>query len=267
MTPEVAERIENCCVAFWTEKVEVLRTLPNDPYSAHIHQFGGATALLTAKTDNLDFNRVGNIGEGDLSHLEAISSWYRDYGQRCRFEIIPTRARPALLQGLAKIGYYQTGFYSVLYGVPRPSLLHQSSLSVRNVSLEERDLFAEIYLESFAIPRLSRLSYLRESIRLLVGRPSMQCLFAMNNGVPVAIAILYLHKGVGYLATAATLPTARRCGYHKTLLQARIELAAAAGCDLIAAQTGVATQSQYNMERSGLRIAFTKAFWTLREGW
>jgi hypothetical protein len=35
--------------------------------------------------------------------------------------------------------------------------------------------------------------------------------------------------------------------------------AADAGCDLIAAQTGNGTASQRNMERLGMRVAYTKA--------
>jgi len=264
MTPELAARVEDCGVAFWAEKAEVLQTLPGNPYGAHIHQFGDTTALLTTEADNLDFNRVGNFGENDLKYLDAISNWYRDHGQRCRFEIIPTRSSLVLLQGMTKMGYSHTGFYTVLYGIPDLDLPYHPSLAVRDVSLQERDLFAEIYLESFAIPKLSKLSYLRESVRLLVGKPSMRCLFAIDSGIPVAMAILYLHKGVGYLATAATLPTARGRGCHQILLQTRIMIAAASGCNLIAAQAGVSTKSQHNIEHSGLRIAYTKAFWTLQ---
>jgi GNAT superfamily N-acetyltransferase len=266
VTPEVTTRVESCSIAFWAEKVEALRTISGNPYGACTQQFGGVTALLTASADNLDFNRVGNMSENDMQYLDAICAWYRDRGRLCRFEITPTQARRSLLQSLTEKGFYHSGFYTALYGVPEPLLEPDPAITVRDVLLNERDLFAEIYLESFGIPRLSELSYLREGVRLLVGKPSMRCLFALDEGgIPVAMAILYLYRRVGYLATAATLPTMRGRGYHQTLLYARLALAADAGCDLIAAQAAFASQSQQNMERTGLCVAYTKAFWTARE--
>lgn len=40
--------------------------------------------------------------------------------------------------------------------------------------------------------------------------------------------------------------------------------AAELGCDLVAAQAAVGSTSQHNMERAGLRIAFSRAFWLQR---
>ena len=124
-------------------------------------------------------------------------------------------------------------------------------------------MFVEIYLDSFGIPKsVSALSYLGESIGLLIGRPSMHCLFAQIQDTLAAIAILYIHEGVGYFATGATLPVWRGYGCQRALLEARIAIAATEGCDLISGQTGITTTSQHNMERVGLRIAYTKALWT-----
>ena len=137
------------------------------------------------------------------------------------------------------------------------------TITIRPVLPEEKDAFVEMYLDGFGIPKSVRtLSYLGESIGLLIGRPSMHCLFAQIQDTLAAMAILYIHEGVGYLATAATLPAWRGHGCQRALLEARIAIAASAGCDLITGQTGITTISQHNMERVGLRIAYTKALWT-----
>ena len=153
MTSALAERIEECCLAFWTEKVAVLRSLPGNPYGADIQRFGNTTALLTTAAHSLDFNRVGSPGEDDLQHLDEIANWYRQHGQSCRFEITPARTQPAILHKLTNMGYAHSSFHTVLYGVPTPNVSLHPLLPVRDVLPEERDLFAEIYLAGFALPQ------------------------------------------------------------------------------------------------------------------
>jgi GNAT superfamily N-acetyltransferase len=97
---------------------------------------------------------------------------------------------------------------------------------------------------------------------LLVGLPNTYCLFALHNNSIAAMAALYVHQDIGYLALAATRPTYRNRGCHKALLQARITLAANKGCTCIAGQAAFGSASQQNMEKIGLRIAYTKALWT-----
>ncbi len=263
MTAEVSARVEACHLAFWSEKLAVLRSLPGNPYQADIQQFGDALAFVASQTQNDTLlNRVGNISGEDLRYLDSIFEWYSVHSAHCRFDIVPSRAEPALLHALATRGFYQSGFYSALYGVPQRHVASPSSITIRAVLPEESEEFADLYLEGFSIPKTPELGFLHESIRWLVGKPDMYCLLASVDNRPAAMAILYIYEHVGYLATAATLPAFRGRGCQTVLLQKRINLADELGCDLIVGHAGVGTQSQYNMERVGLRIAYTKAIWT-----
>jgi len=49
------------------------------------------------------------------------------------------------------------------------------------------------------------------------------------------------------------------------LIQQRIVDAAHAGCTLVVTQTRAGTTSQRNMERAGLRVAYTKTIWRTLE--
>jgi GNAT superfamily N-acetyltransferase len=264
LTSEVATRVEACSIAFWVEKLTALRSLSGNPYEVEIRPFGDTTAFVTRKAkDNGLFNRVGNIRADDREQLEAIIAWFRSQHVPCRFDIIPSNAHPALLQRLSTKGFSQSAFHTAMYGIPHENVTVPPNIIIRHVLPEEKDTFVEIYLDSFGIPKsVPTLSYLGESIRLLIGRPSMHCLFAQIQDTLAAIAILYIREGVGYFATGATLPAWRGYGCQRALLEARIAIAAAAGCDLVSGQTGITTTSQHNMERVGLRIAYTKALWT-----
>lgn len=61
LTPEVADRIEACSIAFWVEKLTALRSLSGNSYGVEIRSFGNAAAFVTRQAkDNGLFNRVGN---------------------------------------------------------------------------------------------------------------------------------------------------------------------------------------------------------------
>lgn len=265
LTTAIAARVEACEVAFWAEKVAALGALAGNPYGAQVRRFGGATAMLAQQTGNNGlFNRVGTLSRADLSQLDDIIAWYHDQGIKTRFDIIPTLGTPEVLGALANGGLYQSSFYTALYGVPQTAPSSPADISVRAVTAEESERFAAVYCDGFGIPQTATLRYLPDGVRVLLGKPSLHCLFALSDDTPVAMAILYLYQNTGYLATAATLPAWRGRGCQTALLRARIAIAAEAGCDLIVGHTGIMTTSQHNMEQVGLRIAYTKAIWTER---
>lgn len=267
LTPELAARIESASIAFWVEKLTALRNLPNNPWGVSICSFGHATTLITQQArDNGLFNRVGNLHPDDIEHLDAIISEFRSHNVPRRFDIIPSHAHPSLLHHLTAKGFFQSAFHTAMYGLPTNTITIPPAITIRPVLPSEKDTFISLYLDGFGIPKSTpALSYLGESIGLLIGQPSMHCLFAEINNTLAAMAILYTHKNVGYLATATTLPQWRNHGCQRALLDARLAIAASAGCDLITGQTGITTTSQHNMERAGLRIAYTKALWTSTE--
>ncbi len=263
LTSELAARIEACCMFFSLEKQKALYALPGNPYGVQIRSFGNTTALLAQRTHNHElFNHVGNISGDDLSYLDAIIGWYQSYDIYCHFDLVPSSASPLLLWSLASRGFYQSGFYNMLYGLPQTDQKYVLGITVRPVLPEEKDLFAEIYFDSFEIPKTEVYAYVRDSVGVLVRVPTNYCFFALIDHTIAAIAVLSIHRQVGYLALAGTLPSFRGHGCHKALLQARMHMAAQAGCNLIAGQAGVATISQLNMEKVGLRMAYTKAIWS-----
>lgn len=263
MTSKLAHQIEACCNAFSVERLEGLHSLTGNPYNVQSQSFGKVTAFLAQGTSNsMLFNRVVNLDSDDLPHLDFIIEWYRSQNVNCSFDVIPSHAQPELLRGLASKGFYQSGFYTTLYGLPHAaSMIHSRSITIRPVSLRERNTFAEIYLEGFDIQKADEISYLRDSYSQLVGRPGVHCLFALVDGIVAAIAILFVYQNIGYLALAVTLPAFRGLGCQKVLLQERMELASTEGCTLVVGQAEFASISQRNMEKTGLRVAYTKALW------
>lgn len=263
LTPELAYCLEASSIFFSAEKQKALGSLPGNPYGIQTRTFGNATAFLAQKTHNSEiFNHVGNITGDDLPYLDAILNWYARHDVLCSFDIVPSNASPALLWHLASKGFYQSSFYNMFYGLPYIAQKPLPGVVVRPVLPEEKDVFAEVYFDSFEVPKTETYAYVRHSIRSLVEIPTNRCLFALVHNTIAAIAVVSISQEVGYLALSATLPHFRGYGCQKTLLQERIHLASQAGCDLVTCQVGVGTISQQNVEKIGLHLAYTKATWS-----
>lgn len=63
------------------------------------------------------------------------------------------------------------------------------------------------------------------------------------------------------IAASAVKPKARNQGIHQALIQFRINEALQQNCSLMIGHAKFASISQNNMERCGLRMAYTKSIW------
>ena len=87
--------------------------------------------------------------------------------------------------------------------------------------------------------------------------------------VPIIAIIVVLlgadarRRGVALLAGASTVPEGRRQGAQRALLEARLQTAVDAGCDLAMMVAAPGSASQRNAERQGFRIAYTRTKWQL----
>jgi hypothetical protein len=81
---------------------------------------------------------------------------------------------------------------------------------------------------------------------------------------PAAGAILHVSEGVATLAGGATLTRFRGRGCQSALIERRLSEAAEAGCDAVTSRCAAGSTSQANMERVGMRVAYTKDIWQQR---
>ena len=89
----------------------------------------------------------------------------------------------------------------------------------------------------------------------------MHCFLAELNGTPIAAGGLSISGGVAILAGASTIPSARRRGAQRALLDYRLSFAAARGIDLAMVVTQPDSGSQRNAEKSGFSVAYGRVKW------
>lgn len=193
--------------------------------------------------------------------LELLESFFASRGARVFHEVSPL-APPELLELLASRGYRPVELTSILY---RPNVANDptpSAIRTRIVGEGEAELWASTAAAGWSeIPELS--AFMHDLGRVTATTRGTLPFLAELDGRPVAAGALAIHNGVALLAGASTIPSERKRGAQRALLEARLQYAAERGCDLamMGAQPGSA--SQRNAERQGFRIAYTRIKWGL----
>ena len=267
VTKPLALRIGKSEADYFVSWLKVMQAQPGNPFGIEIRQFGNAVALVnTDATLGPTFNRVLGLGDVDAERLDEIVQFYEKRDLSCRIDINPYDAGPKLFDRLEAAGLHPFRFHNHLYGLPSasPGQASNAAVTVRKIGAEEAALWAEVwrqgYAEALGVPA-AMAGKIADATQGLYGQPGWGLYLAFTGGQPAAAGALYVQDGIGSLLIGGTLPEFRRRGCQTALLQARMADAARQGCELVAAQAALGATSQHNMERAGMRIAYTRAFW------
>lgn len=266
MTEQLARRLELAGVGFMVEWLEGAARQPGNPRELRLERFGGAVAPASTVEPELDFmNRVMGLFPEDTGHVGDILAFYRHLGIRPWFELIPAEGFESLADALTAGGASHIGFHTDLYGLPDSSRAElRPGVDIRTIDAAEAELFSDTLLRGFELTE-DELRVAKNDHAAWARFEGWHLYLATVDGKPAAAAVLVVRGGIGLLASAATVPAFRGRGCQTALIRRRIADAAEAGCELIAGEAAFASTSQRNMEREGLRIAFTKAVWRVRE--
>ena len=197
----------------------------------------------------------------DMDRLEAF---FKDRGAPVMHEVSPL-ADKALLPFLNERGYRPVELSSAMF-LPLAGRAGESPaphLQVRVVGDEERDVWARTGAEGWR--ELTEFSDLMlDLMRVTAVRQDGAAFLVELNGRPIAAGALAVHNGVALLAGASTIPEFRRRGAQSLLLEARLDYARRAGCDIAMMCAEPGSASQRNAERQGFRIAYTRIKFGLR---
>ncbi|MEK8132763.1 GNAT family N-acetyltransferase [Paenibacillus filicis] len=258
--------VEKSEIDYMTDRMSAIREREGNPEGVELRKFGEATAFYSRTMAWPSFNTVKGLRDAELPFLEEIVSFFRERERKPQIELVPSQCGQPLLARLHELGWRQTGFHTSLYADPqaeRPSpQFHSSSLvEIRELKEEESDLYAAIHCRGTGLPE-EGIPYVAANNRVLMKRPGWTFYLASYEGVPAGVGVMYTQDLTASFTFAATLPAYRNQGVHAALLQRRLEQAASQGCTLAVAQAAFLSVSHRNMERMGMRTAYTRAIWT-----
>lgn len=193
--------------------------------------------------------------------LERIEQFFSGRAAPTSHEV-SAFATPTALSLLSERGYAPIEASVVLVRPTSTTATDESGpVTVRAIGVDEAPLWCRVAGEGWG-SESSELGAFVESFGAVVTRArGVICFLAELHGAPVAAASLNIHNGVALLAGATTIPSARRQGAQRALLQARLAFAAARDIPLAMVVTQPGSSSQRNAERQGFRPVYTRAKW------
>ena len=163
--------------------------------------------------------------------FETIENFFRQRGTPT-FHEVSSFAAPETLNRLSARGYSPFETSTVLVRPTTSPDAEAGPVTVRPIREDEVPLWSRIAAQGWASDSPELGDFL-ENIGVVMSRArGVTSFFAERDGEPIATAGLNVNNGVALLAGAATIPSARKQGAQRALLQARLAFAAARGIEL-----------------------------------
>jgi len=265
---ELAARIEHEEAQLILAGAEAARRLHPETAVLTIPLAGGVAAWAGA---NSPLNKVAGLGFGGTPRTEEMAALEFALAQRAtpvRVEL-SSLGDPELTAFFSGRGYRFVGFENVL-GLPltdrEPSTL-PGAVQVAESAEAEFDAWLDAVVTGFANPDTQGVAsnddFPRAVLEQVMGDLATAAGFsrylARRGGEIAGGASLRIGGGIAQLCGAATLPAHRRHGVQTALLQTRLDLARAAGCDLAVVTTQPGSKSQQNVQRQGFELLYMRA--------
>ncbi|MCZ6571604.1 MAG: hypothetical protein O7C98_00355 [Planctomycetota bacterium] len=252
LTPALVREIEALKAEYYAARVQGQIEAGTDDVA--VARFRHATAFRWPSAQ-----RVYGLGALDLDSLDEIEAWL-DPDRPAWFYVLPLPEDEPLRDALTERGYVLRRSQSVLYGIPFLDRTAPDGMRVRWAGPEDMPLFARTFVEAYGWEAEER-EDIEGSLLAQYSGSRWRCCLAEVESKPVAIGVLYVGDRVAFLTNAATKEDYRGRGCQSALQRLRVTRAALEGCALIASDTTPYSQSQRNLERAGLRLAYQQVVW------
>lgn len=196
------------------------------------------------------------------AEFDAIEAFFTAHGASTAHEV-SAFAAPETIALLGARGYVPLEA-SVVH--VRPTNLPmtepaQHTLAVRAIAAGEELLWSQTARDGWASEAPELGEFLEQLGVVIAKARGATCFIAERDGVPIATAALNISNGVALMAGAATVPSGRRQGAQRALLDARLAFAAAQGVERAMVVTQPGSGSQRNALRNGFVPVYTRAKW------
>lgn len=232
-----------------------------------VQPIGGALLFMASKIPQFQFNWLAGAGLGndDGACISEAVAHFRKAGQTKFIVQIPPGPKVSAMEALARgVGLKASALaWAKFQRETDDAPAVESSLSVREVGIAERDAFADTAAAGFGMP-----APMAAWLAQIVGRPHWHAYAAFDGDKPASAAALYVEGDFAWLGIGATRPEMRKKGGQTALLARRIADAAKYGAKYAATETGVPqggnpAPSYRNILASGFTVAYSRPNWTL----
>jgi len=257
---ELARRLEAAEVAGAVEFARAYARLypESGAYSETIA--GGAAVYTGVGSPITQALGLGMQGRVEAAEVDRLEEFYRSRGSGVFVEHCP-HADTSLLGLFGDRGYRlieQTNMLARPIIPPAQAAGAEAAVTVRPPAPGEVEPLARVVAQGFS-PEAGADPPLVDHFITFCHQANAVCLLAEIEGRIAGGGAAARHEGVAALFGTSTLPEYRGRGAQTALIRARLEWAAAAGCDLAMVSAAPGSVSHRNLERQGFRVAYTRA--------
>lgn len=226
------------------------------PGAAFLEIAGGIAVFAGADSPLTQVVGIGLNGPVHEAEIETIETFFRCRGARVTIDVCPL-ADLGLLQALGERGFRAAEFNNVLVK-PLEGVAVNLAPRVRRALPDERELWSRTVGEGF-FEQAELTGEEMDVGRAVFSMAGSLCyLAAAGTGETAGGAAMVVREGLAILFADGVMAHFRRQGLHGELIAARLNDAAAQGCDLATASTLPGSPSQRNYARAGFQVAYTK---------
>lgn len=261
---ELAREIELAEAAAAVAGAEVMKAMQPEADCAVEAIAGGYAVYCGPGSPVTQAVGLGLTDEVSGQEFDRLEEFYFSRGEAVRVETCPL-AVPSLIEHYKERAYFVSEFTNVMLRPvelsdqqARGGISKTNGVRVRAVPRGELDLWTLTVAQGFSehFPVTQEILTIMKMFAL--GK-NTECLLATVNGRVAGGATLALRGRIAGFFGASTLPDFRNRGVQSALLQARLELAAAAHCELAVSLARPGSQSERNITRQGFRSLYTRA--------
>lgn len=258
--PVLIQRIEEAIAAERSAFANGMATLRPESGASWLPVAGGRAIFTGA-----DFfsNRAMAMGlRGPVSHddVARVETFYAERGVPSEIEIASMVDR-SLLRLLSQRGYQLVRFRNIYAQALHPiaatgaePTARSSTVEIHTVDASTATAWSTTLLDGFGYTRDADRHRVETWNRMVRSLPGVTALVAVIDGQPVGAASVIALGSTAVLGGAATLPTFRRRGVQRGLIEARLAVAARAGCTLAIITADPGSSSGRNAERTGFQL-------------
>jgi GNAT superfamily N-acetyltransferase len=192
--------------------------------------------------------------------IESVESFYTARGVPSEIEIA-SMVDWSLLRILSQRLYQLVRFRNIYAQAlpPRETTGDTLAVSPRAAEIYEVDTstaaaWSTTLLDGFGYTHDADRDRVETWNRMVRSLPGVTALIAVIDGCPVGAASVMVLGSTAMLGGAATLPAFRRRGVQRALIEARLAVAARAGCELAIITADPGSSSGRNIERTGFQL-------------
>ncbi|MFC0329694.1 GNAT family N-acetyltransferase [Paenibacillus sepulcri] len=262
LTRELADQIEGSEIRYMIDRMTAIRQRDGNPEGIRIRRFGRAAAFCSRTMPWPAFNCVKGLGEEEIPLLPGILDFYEEQGRTPQIEIVPAKTTTALMRRLGELGFAASGFHASFYMKPQlPDFTAEPNIRIRALTSDEFDIYARIHCLGFGLGE-NGIPAIAANNLVLDQRPGWRFFLGFVDEQPAAAGVMHMEDDVASFTFAATLPEYRSRGLQLALLKQRLREAARSSCRLAVGQAAYLSPSHRNMERLGMKLAYTRVAMT-----